>query len=71
MEYPEVVVAYSLSRYSSGTSSSGTSCVTDFLLVCVPSALDASDDVGLERISLPDELVHALRICGFEVGQAL
>jgi hypothetical protein len=39
---------------------------TDFLLVCVPSVLDASDDVGLERISLLDQLVDALRIRGFE-----
>jgi len=44
---------------------------THLLLVSIPSVLDTSDDIGLERIPLLDPLVAAFRIRGFKSGQAL
>jgi hypothetical protein len=44
---------------------------TNFLLVSVLSALDTSNDIGFECIAFLEQLVDALRIRNFEVGQPL
>jgi hypothetical protein len=50
-----------VSGYSPGTSSCGASCV-NFPLVSVPGLFYSFHHLGLERVSLLEQLVHTLRI---------
>ena len=43
----------------------------NFPLVSVPGAFHTSYYVSLERVSFFEQLVHTLRIRGFDVGQSL
>jgi len=71
MEYPELEFKLLFVQILTGHVILRYLVRTHFPLLCIPSALDTSDDIGLERIPLLHQLVDAFRIRGFKSGQAL